>query len=307
MEENKVETSPVSNGQLALGKIPTRFARSLIQITQWTTYANGKRGVVTIPRDLDAIDQIICIIEEIENAHQVDVANASILRDANVGSSAFSRLKNREIWRIGSYIVFLTNLNGVIKESYRQTAQLLHVLLGGGTRYDLRSDTEVQARADELANVTTLRNKVFAHTAFGSPRPEDTASDRATSLAMLGGSGISWSAAGFRIGSAQVIVGGAPTVFKGVSFVELAGIVRPFLDAWWSMYRRLTDRLAEIDDETWERVLRQTAGLVDNSGLRNPVYSVRVDRHTAQDAGRGIDNIGGTCGGRGDRQGHGNG
>ena len=202
-----------------------------------------------IPAGLGWLDAVIMLLDEICYNHQDDLAeNRHLLQSFPPPDiDELHRYQRREIWRIGSFIVFALNLELTLERRYNE---LLNFVMKLQPNVDALSDNQVHRREVEIRRYKYYRHKIFAHTAFGMPKPEDNLSMQATSLSyldtMMGGI----TPDGIRIGGASVVVGEqGPPKFEAFTFPEMvSGLGRHFLE-WREMFGDLCNILQDSTDD----------------------------------------------------------
>lgn len=241
-----------------------------------------------IPNEIDAVLDLLC---EIDQAHQQDLeANADWLPDRWMTStetihglrqagSRLSRFKAREVWRIGSYIMFWCSLEDIVEHEYRALLDLLEWMAPQArAALEAESSIAVASRCKEVEPVREYRNKIFAHTAYAKPlirekRVLDSSVTQLTSLVYFTGSDYLISKAGLALGGTTVVPDAygiaphfhsGPQRFAAVILGELTEKAVEHFVAWWSMYKAVLDALQGIPDvdvraacPAIERVVRQ--------------------------------------------------
>lgn len=229
----------------------------------------------------EEIDAGLAVLFEIDQAHKVDLeANAAWLPDRWTPSEhatielrhvgpRLPRFKAREVWRIGSYVMFWCTLEQVVKHEYRQILGLLQrIAPGAKVALEGSSITELEDRDAEMRPIRELRNKIFAHTAYAEPRGDDLAT-QFTSLVHFSGADFVISKAGVALGGTTVIPdrhGIAPHFRSGTQRFEEVTVstlveraVQHFV-SWWSMYKIVLAALQAMPDAdvraAWPAVVR---------------------------------------------------
>jgi len=221
-----------------------------------------------IPAGLAGLDAVILLLDEICYNYQDDLAeNQHLLQNTPPPSiDEFRRYQRREIWRIGSFIVFALNLELTLKRRYEDLSNFARDLQPD---VDALSDNLVQRREAEIRRYRYYRNKIFAHTAFGKPRDEDNLSMKATSLAYLDTIMGGITPDGLRIGGMSVVVGGQdPPKFEAFTFPEMVSdFGRHFLE-WREMFGDICKILqGSTDDEVKQHI--EGAVMITRSGGRS--------------------------------------
>ena len=202
-----------------------------------------------IPAGLARLDAVILLLDEICYSYQDDLTeNRHHLQSIRPPSiDEFRRYERREIWRIGSFIVFALNLDLTLKRRYKELLSFVRKLQPD---VDALSDNLVQRQEGEIERYKYYRNKVFAHTAFGMPKAEDNLSMQATSLSYLETTLSGITPDGIRIGGMSVVVGEQdPPKFEAFTFPEMVSdFGRHFLE-WREMFSDLCNILQDLTDD----------------------------------------------------------
>lgn len=223
-----------------------------------------------IPAGLGGFDGVIMLLDEICYNYQDDLAENRHLLQSFPPSSIdeFHRYQRREIWRVGSFIVFALNLERTLKRRYKDLLSFVRKLQPD---VDALSNNLVHKRKMEIKKYKYYRDKVFAHTAFGMPRDEDNLSMQATSLSyletMMGGI----TPDGIRIGGVSVVVGEQdPPKFEAFTFPEMVSDFGKHFLEWREMFSDLCNILQDsTDDEIKQHigdVVKITRSVNDNEG-----------------------------------------
>jgi hypothetical protein len=214
---------------------------------------------IKVPSLCLEIDKIIGLLNEIELNYGDDFEKHKNILAAGVcplerEKGGIERFIQREIWRIGSYILFLCDLNKILDERYQVMKNLVKQL----TRHKLKDSKDQRPlRREEMRKYKIYRGKIFAHTAFGSPeyyidnkKHEESLSTRYTSLSYLSGCDIGLCDQGIVLGSSSLIVGGEPSAeFPTIKFISLTQDAAQNIGSWWSMYQSVMDLVKETSDE----------------------------------------------------------
>ena len=100
---------------------------------------------------------------------------------------AFDKLRVRFISRVTSYIITVCTIEGILKQSYKHFIKCLNQM-GYNVLTPIACErTLLDQRKAEIDNYSFYRNKVFAHTTFGSPIKDDSYSLQYSSLAYFSG------------------------------------------------------------------------------------------------------------------------
>lgn len=231
---------------------------SFRKVGSLTLYTKDKY-CVSIPSryTLMAVDSVLAILKEILNNYDKDhLENKEIINEfPPKDEDAFKSFSRREVWRIGSFIVFALNLKGILKKEYK-------------TLYDIAIKTRVSGlpgeealvkqREDEVQKFIKYRNKIFAHTAFGSPRPKDNQSMMETSLLYFSGDLISISKSGIGFGGAGVKSGSDNTpVFESIDHTVVVLEFDEHFKKWHEMYVNLVNKIKSVPDSNLEKIFGQ--------------------------------------------------
>jgi len=223
--------------------------QSLKRLLIWSN-----KGVFSIPngQHLLEIDGIVSLLNEIDEHYKIDIdKNKTILISSHLhcqnALDSFNGFKARELWRIGSYIIFSLNLEGVLKRVYKETFDVMNEVEPGNS---VEYKKLIEERKGEIKHLKYYRNKIFAHPAFGSPRKENNLSMQRTSLAYFSGSFVSKTSEGIQLGGGAVVVGGqdAPH-FEQLTFKSLVKNFDTHIQNWYEMYKYLTKTLCAVNDK----------------------------------------------------------
>ena len=121
------------------------------------------------------IDKILELLEEIVKAQQMDLnSNKDLLQNVPQLTPqeymCFEVFKLRGLWRIGSFIIFALNLEGILIQEYKKL-MTIHSHLG--FQSEIYHKNLLHQRKAEIEKYRLYRNKIFAHTAFGSLQKND--------------------------------------------------------------------------------------------------------------------------------------
>jgi hypothetical protein len=230
----------------------------------------GGGVVYRIPADLDGLDACIQLLDEICWHYQDDIAaNSHLLTGVprtETDHFMFIRFQRREIWRIGSFILFALNLELTLRRRYGDLLDFVGKLdpaVKGSVKRLL------EARQSEIEDYKHYRDKVFAHTAYGQPR-QDNPSMQATSLSYLEAIGGGITPQGIRVGAMSVVVGKHdPPRFKSFTFPEMAAQFAAHYDHWWEMFRDPCTVLEKSSDEDLKPHFPQVDAITRSGGTAN--------------------------------------
>lgn len=221
-------------------------------------HQGDQHGVLRVPQNVSEIDDGVDVLNEIERSHVSDLnENPDLLPAAGAWPPAdldrFRSYKAREVWRIGSYIVFACTLDGVIRRTYEHLVSMLQFFSEAAFRdLESRHRGARDARREGLRDVRRLRNKVFAHTSFADPRG-DSRSMQATSLKHFAGSIPVFSDGQMLVGGSSVQIRGDNTAslpMVGVS--DLASKMGTHVDAWHGMCLDAMHALLALTDDDFK-------------------------------------------------------
>jgi len=231
----------------------------------------------------EEIDASLAVLFEIAQAHKQDVEENqdwlperdstnvdAIVHLRHVGMR-LPRFKAREVWRIGSYVMFWCSLEDVVEHEYQALLSLLERLAPDiRARLQVESSADLESRSDEVEPIREYRNKVFAHTAYAKPLKVDDSSTQLTSLVHFTGSDYLLSKRGLTLGGTTVIPDeyglaphflSGPQRFKEISVSILVERAVPHFLAWWSMYKTVLTPLYEMPETevraAWPAVVRR--------------------------------------------------
>lgn len=212
-------------------------------------------GVVSIPDHVYEIDAAIDVLNEIESSYVADLDEhrplIENLKD-HVYDERFTRYRSREIWRIGSYVVFVCALEGILRRSYPHlTSTLARINLASARAVEQRDSARLKDREKEMESFNLLRNKVFAHTSFADPR-RDSFSLQMTSLWNFSGRAMLLTGVGLLIGGLSITIGGQPAE-KEFPLIGLARMCRDaaaHIQSWFDQHLEVMNLiLSNTDDE----------------------------------------------------------
>lgn len=234
----------------------------------WLT--GKKNGTFTLP-DLSvlySIDSLIAILKEIENSHLQDrKAHDSLLRKWPLSDlSKSDSYDRREIWRMGSYIIFALNIDGVISRVHEEMSELYRSISGPTNLLVEQKQTDAQ-----IEIYRRYRNKIFAHTAFGYPRNDDNISTRHTTLAIISRQigGKTSKEHETTLGGISIALGNEKAIdFPTVSFKGMViDFTQHFID-WHKHLKNIVIKITSAEDLSIEKNLRKN----------NEFESIRIDR-----------------------------
>ncbi len=216
-----------------------------------------------------AISESIAVLDEIRAAFEHDLAEhqdhlVNVPGETPEAIVEFERFKIREVWRIGSFIVSLTTLHGIF-EHHLSTLKKLHGRVASpeqkyALRRELRATGANEERKRQLDVAFDLRNRVFAHTEYGSTERKGDLSSRYTSLMVFSGNGAAISPDGIEIGAVSVVFGdpmtGNPNQAPPIPSVRMKGLLETatmYLGGWREMYMLVMRGLLSIPDDAWRK------------------------------------------------------
>lgn len=147
---------------------------------------------LTFPMGFKAIKRGAQMLDYIYSEEEADYRESEYTRErfltGKVSLKEFDELKIRFLTRMTSYIIIVCTLDGILNRSYLHFADTLNQL--GYHMNQLPTDngkTLLNQRKTEIENYRFYRHKVFAHTAFDSPRKDDSLSLQLSSLEYFSG------------------------------------------------------------------------------------------------------------------------
>ena len=193
------------------------------------------------------------------------------------------RFKNRETVLISSYVVQWFVFSGIVERAYREVAAWLRHFDPSRAPTQADVDATLTERKQDWPELLRMRHKVFAHTAFGDPRPADGFGVQFTSLVMVTGGDFCIDVTGVTLGISHVhgddgiaahFTAGAPAHFAEVSVGTLASAFAPHVARWFSMFEQLLERVAGLSlDE-----IRQKEGDVEGLRVIRGAEAIRWNR-----------------------------
>ena len=175
--------------------------------------------------------------------------------EGKVAPERLLRFKNQETILIGSYVVNARALLGVLAKEYEHTADFLRELAPDRAPAKDAVKKAIRERNDELRHVKRVRDKVYAHTAFADPRPEDHLGVELTSLLMFTGEDFCVDRHGLTLGVSDVYVSGkiaahfysgVPSIFPEVSIASLAKDLGEHLPKWHAMFEQILETIGTV-------------------------------------------------------------
>lgn len=205
-------------------------------IVTYTTNAHGKFAS-TIPEGTAALSasRMVQMIQWIYDEFVQDSAGTpDVFASTNFAERDAFVIRNTS--RVLSYINHVCALEHILVRLYGETIAKLQVI-----DPTIASDTTaLTARETEVADCFTFRNKVSAHTAYGSPRKEDNSAMEFHSLVTMlstsyDGSG---KADSFALGAVSVRLGGQDpsTKLPCLGLKELHPKITEHIKQWTSMF-----------------------------------------------------------------------
>src|SRR4030067_2445741 len=207
-----------------------------------------KDSFVLIPSGLTEFDTNITLLNEIFYHYHDDFARNRYLFEHFPPSALdeFNSFKIREIWRIGSFIVFALNIEQILKRRFEESMKFV-------SKFDPASANPysnlVQNRQNEIDKYKYYRDKIFAHTAYGNSKKKDNLSMQATSSAYFNGTFLGISSDGIRLGGFSVVRDQAPPTFESFTFLEMASDFSKHFQEWYKMYHDICTILQNLTDE----------------------------------------------------------
>lgn len=125
-------------------------------------------------------------IEEKEDYERSDYTKIRLPADIS-DFEIFQSLKTRFISRITSYIITICTIDGILRRSYTHFLSCLEQMGYNHMIPDNYGKELLRRRKEEIKDYLFYRNKVFAHTAFGSPAKADSRSLQYSSLYYFSG------------------------------------------------------------------------------------------------------------------------
>ena len=199
--------------------------------------------ILSLPDNRQVIDGLIGILRAIGTDFLEDHARnkhlVTVPRDSNFNPHAFDRYKTREIWRVGSYIVFACDLDGIVHKTHEELLDFLGDITPDVCEmYGEVHRKKIPQIRDGLKEIRKLRNKIFAHTAFAEPYKEDTQEVRKQSMRVVSGySCVELTDKGLIF---ETLPGG-----PAVSVPKLSEIMQTYLESWHALFLELISAVAK--------------------------------------------------------------
>lgn len=216
-------------------------------------HEDAQNCLAFFPGYMGEIDSTIEVLNAIEAAHRDDLAaNPWWVERKDVPLVAYKAYRPRDVWRVGSYVMFATTLEGVIAKRY---AWLLDMLgahdVAWRTQQEALHVQALAARADEMKPLRAVRNKVYAHTAWVAPRKDDPPEVQTASVQYFAGQGACMTADGLRFGGFYLGEDGEHShKLPAMSMKWLLEEYPRHLAGWHEMFREASERVCEIPDAT---------------------------------------------------------
>ena len=121
-------------------------------------------------------------------------------------SETLQSLKTRFMSRITSYIITICTIDGILKCSYTRFLNCLEQMGYNHMIPDACGKALLHCREEEIKDYLFYRNKVFAHTAFGSPKAGDSLSLQYSSLYYFSGNLLYLKGECLALGGGSIIV-----------------------------------------------------------------------------------------------------
>jgi len=160
---------------------------------------------------------------------------------------AFQSLKTRFMSRITSYIITVCTIDGILRQSYTHFIKCLRQVEYISVVPSDDGVAQLRQRREEIKDYLFYRHKVFAHTAFDSPR-KDSRSLQYSSLYYFSGNLFYVKDEYFALGGGSVIVDKEETPPE-LSIVKGHSNLREHYSLWEHMF---TDILKKIPREELE-------------------------------------------------------
>lgn len=178
---------------------------------QEVSIVKNELGVpATFPVGLGAIIGGIKVLDHLYAEEKGDYERseyAKVKHPADVSAlETFLSLKTRFISRTTSYIITVCTVDGILRQSYRHFLRCLNQLGYEAVIPDDNGVSLLHQRKEEIKTYLFYRNKVFAHTAFGSPAKDDSRSLQYSSLYYFSGNLVYVKDECFALGGGSVII-----------------------------------------------------------------------------------------------------
>ena len=206
---------------------------------------------------LMAIERSFELLNEIILFHQFDLNNnQEILEKSPSNEHEYRKVRSfitRELWRIGSFIIFALNLVGILKREYARIKEI-HVNLGlSSLEFHQKL---LEKREKEIEIYLLYRNKIFAHTAFACPkkRPKKEMDNEAmkwTSLILYFGGLLGYNKHGVTLGQGCMIIEGKrpQKEFPKLSFNQMIDDFKNHFERWYEMLKKICDDIEQFDGD----------------------------------------------------------
>jgi hypothetical protein len=214
----------------------------------------GNGLVYRIPDNLSGFDSSIELLDEIVYSYQDDIKNNKhlLIEFPPKDITGFDRFRKRELWRIGSFIIFSLNLELTFKKRFNA---LLEFITNFEPNIISFQGSKLIERSEELKVYRYYRNKLFAHTAFGYPEG-DSISTQATSITYFENIPCGITPEGIIIGGITVTTGEQDsTQFQQITFNKMASDFKNHFSEWHKMFDDLCEKFKYVTDEKLKEVL----------------------------------------------------
>jgi len=167
--------------------------------------------------EISAVHNWLSLLNEIEKQREVDLQRHKDIFAASVFEMPRD-FQLRDIWRIGSYVVFACTLDACLRDLFRRLVEIHLKVIGNPSRTSAPAPIEA---------IRLWRNKVFGHSAWHERekqrkgKPIENSTTLTTSLTMLSIRGMT--PRGVRLGAATYgLEGEQPShPFEAIDFDEL--------------------------------------------------------------------------------------
>lgn len=216
---------------------------------------------------LSSIDSLIAILKEIENSHLQDrKAHESLLQKwPQLDTESFFSYARRELWRIGSYILFGLNTKGVVEKIGKEMETQCVNMLGKCSPHS----REIKIQTKSIGTYKTYRDKIFAHASYWDPK-KDNLSTQHTTLIIISGMTIGKNTANeITLGGISKTIGNNNSVaFQSITFKETVADFAQHFRSWHKHLEQIALEINNAEDSAIERYLRKN----------NEFESIRIDR-----------------------------
>ncbi|MEM7204697.1 MAG: hypothetical protein AAF628_30850 [Planctomycetota bacterium] len=176
------------------------------------------------------------MLDDIFTQHEEELRGYREVAGNRRPARAPSRLVTRSLRHLGSSVLFACTLDGLLRRIHAETQDDGSTLAGHALQSKPVCKTEGRFGA-----ILTLRNKVFAHTAYAEPRKEDGPGLRLESIGMLSGrvapKDRDLHFGGFKLGRDSL-----PEISVG----DAATIISTHMHRWWDCLLALSQQLTRI-------------------------------------------------------------